>query len=136
MHANLDLDSVLVYLTPFGGDHFKLVNFDNARMAGSSVHPIFQNEKAKKQPFVSPEIADTATDASSKPNLSTAADIWSLGVLTFILRTNCLPMNREVNGSVELAAKKTIFDPEAIINSYQYARIFDQDQRDFLIKCL
>lgn len=117
MHANLDLDTVLVYLTPFGGDHFKLVNFDNARMAGSSVHPIFQNIKAKKQPFVSPEIADTSSEASSKPILSTAADIWSLGVLTFILRTNCLPMNRETHGSIELAGK-TVFDPEAIINSY------------------
>lgn len=117
MHANLDLDNVLVYLTPFGGDHFKLINFDNARMAGSSVHPIFQNIKAKKQPFVSPEIADTDSDARSKPMLSSAADIWSLGVLTFILRTNCLPMNREALGSAELS-RKTVFDPEAIINSY------------------
>ena len=28
------------------------------------------------------------------------------------------------------------FDCEGIINSPQYERIFDEDQRDFLIKCL
>jgi len=48
VHCNLDLDHIKVYLTPFGGDHFKLVDFDNSRLAGSSVHPIFQNDTAKK----------------------------------------------------------------------------------------
>jgi len=56
-----------------------------------------------------------------------------LGVITFILRTACLPMNRE---SLEVPGKVTTFDPEGIINSGQYSRIFDEDQRDFLIKCL
>ena len=48
---------------PFGGDHFRLVDFDNARIEGADVHPIFQNEKARQQPYVAPEIADTPIDA-------------------------------------------------------------------------
>ena len=133
VHCNLDLDHVLVCLTPFGGDHFKLVDFDNARVAGSSAHPIFQNEKAKKEPYVAPEIADTPLTESHKPTLSTAADIWSLGVMTFILRTACLPMNRE-NKTGDGKPKE--FDPAIIINGTQYEKIFDEDQKDFLIKCL
>jgi len=41
VHANLDMDHVLVYLTPFGGDHFRLHDFDNARQVGSEIHPVF-----------------------------------------------------------------------------------------------
>lgn len=32
IHCELDLEHVLVYLTPFGGDAFMLDNFDNARL--------------------------------------------------------------------------------------------------------
>lgn len=102
VHSNIDPDHVYVQLTPFGGDHFKLLEFDNARMAGTTTHPIFQNEVTRKQPFVAPEIADTPLDAPKKPAVTTAVDIWSLGVLTFYLLTNCLPMNREMsNGPAE-----------------------------------
>ena len=95
-HCNIDLDNVMVILAPFGGDTFKLCNWDNARCNFSRAqHPIFQNEAERKRPFVAPEIAETATDAKKKPTLSTAVDIWSLGVLTFILRTACLPLNRD-----------------------------------------
>ena len=121
--------------TPFGGDHFKLVNFDSARIKGSDVHPVFPNAKARLQPFVSPEIAETPLDARRKPELSCAADIWSLGVITFIMRSACLPMNRE-NNATPADPKAPKFDPEGIINSAQYGRIFDEDQRDFLIKCM
>ena len=41
IHCNLDLEHVLVYLTPFGGDNFMLDDFDNARLEGSDDHPIF-----------------------------------------------------------------------------------------------
>jgi len=108
VHGNLDLEHVQVFLTPFGGDQFMVTDFDNARISGSKVHPIFQSEKARTEPYVSPEIADTPIDARSKPQVTTAADIWSLGILTFIMRTNCLPMNREKSNNS--------FDPEGIIN--------------------
>ena len=39
VHCNVDPDHVMVFLTPFGGDHFRLVDFDNSRIAGSVVHP-------------------------------------------------------------------------------------------------
>ena len=55
--------------------------------------------------------------------------------MTFILRTACLPMNRE-SALTPADAKAPIFKPEDIINSGQYGRIFDEDQRDFLIKCM
>lgn len=100
---------------PFGGDHFRLVDFDNARMEGADVHPIFQNEKARQQPYVAPEIADTLIDAGKRPALTSAVDIWSLGILIFILRTNCLPMNRE-NRIRDAEGKVAPFDPESIIN--------------------
>ena len=135
VHCNLDLDNIMVMKTPFGGDHFKLVNFDSARIKGSDVHPVFPNAKARLQPFVSPEIAETPLDARRKPELSCAADIWSLGVITFIMRSACLPMNRE-NNATPADPKAPKFDPEGIINSAQYGRIFDEDQRDFLIKCM
>ena len=80
----------------------------------------------KAQPYVAPEIADTLVDARSKPRLTTATDIWSLGILTFILRTNCLPMNREKRLSSN-DAEATEFDPEGIINGVQYGKIFDED---------
>ena len=61
--------------------------------------------------------------------------------MCFVLRTNCLPLNRAGisetethNATVKKSQAK--FDPEGIINSPQYSRIFDEDQRDFLIKCL
>ena len=41
IHCNLDLDHVLVKLLPFGGDAFKLDDFDNARLEGCDFHPIF-----------------------------------------------------------------------------------------------
>ena len=53
--------------------------------------------------------------------------------MTFVLRTNCLPMNRDTPAP---KGKPRAFDPEAIVNSAQYERIFDDDQRDFLIKCM
>lgn len=109
----MDLDHVLVEKTPFGGDNFMLTDFDNARIVGSDVHPVFQSEKAKLQPYVAPEIADTPNNAARKPILTTAADIWSLGILTFIMRTNCLPMNRETK---QADGKPNPFDPESIIN--------------------
>ena len=71
------------------------------------------------QPFVAPEIADTPLDASSKPRLTTAVDIWSLGIMTFILRTNCLPMNRD--------NKEAKFDAESIVNSPQYRKLFSEE---------
>ena len=43
-------------------------------------------------------------------------------------------MNR--GSSTDSAAKAEEFDPSGIINSVQYSRIFDEDQRDFLIKCM
>ena len=114
IHCRVDAENVLVYKTPFGGDHFKLVNFDNARIAGSEVHPIFDKPTERLHPVVAPEIADTAHDAKRKPQLTAAVDIWSIGVLTFILRTACLPMNRES------ASKGQKFDAEAIVNAPQY----------------
>lgn len=134
VHCNLDLDSVMVFKTPFGGEHFKLVNFDNARLVGSEVHPVFNSPKDRKEPIVSPEIADTPHDAKRKPELSPAADIWSIGVLCFILRTACLPMNRKNTSLIKASPKpdgttKTPnkFDVDGIINSPQYAKIFDED---------
>lgn len=44
-------------------------------------------------------------------------------------------MNRE-NRIRDAEGKVAEFDPESIINGLQYERIFDDDQRDFLIKCL
>lgn len=44
-------------------------------------------------------------------------------------------MNRE-NRQSSPDGKLVEFDCEGIINSPQYERIFDEDQRDFLIKCL
>lgn len=41
IHCNLDQDSVVARMMPFHGDAFKLVNFENARMIGSKVHPVF-----------------------------------------------------------------------------------------------
>ena len=120
-------------MTPFGGEHFRLTNFDNARIVGSEIHPIFESPKARLHAVVPPEIADTPLDAKRKPQLTTAVDIWSLGVLIFIMRTACLPMNRDTTHAV---AKAQTFDAEGIINSSQYSRIFDEDQRDFLIKCM
>ena len=46
--------------------------------------------------------------------------------MTFILRTNCLPMNREKRLSSN-DAEATEFDPEGIINGVQYGKIFDED---------
>ena len=60
--------------------------------------------------------------------LTTAVDIWSLGVLVFVLRTNCLPLVRD--------SQNKKFDLEGIINSQQYHKVFDEDTRDFLSKCL
>ena len=126
----------MVILAPFGGDTFKLCNWDNARCNFSNAkHPIFQNEAERKRPFVAPEIAETAPDAEKKPTLSTAVDIWSLGVLTFILRTACLPLNRD-SQTGEGDDNSGKFDPKDIVNSPQYSRIFDDDQKDFLIKCM
>jgi len=48
IHCNLDLDHVLCKMMPFGGDHFRVVDFDNARLVGANVHPVFQNEKARQ----------------------------------------------------------------------------------------
>ena len=39
-----------MYLTPFGGDTFMLDNFDNARLQGCDIPPVFQNEKQKLSP--------------------------------------------------------------------------------------
>ena len=50
IHCELDLENVLVYLTPFGGDAFMLDNFDNARLQGCDIPPVFQNEKQKLLP--------------------------------------------------------------------------------------
>ena len=44
-------------------------------------------------------------------------------------------MNREKRLSSN-DAEATEFDPEGIINGVQYGKIFDEDQRDFLIKCM
>ena len=60
--------------------------------------------------------------------LTTAVDIWSLGVLVFVLRTNCLPLMRD--------SQNKKFDLEGIINSQQYHKVFDEDARDFLSKCM
>ncbi len=35
-------------MMPFGGDHFRVIDFDNARLVGANVHPVFQNEKARQ----------------------------------------------------------------------------------------
>ena len=67
IHCRLDVENVLVYKTPFGGDHFKLVNFDNARIKGSDVHPVFESPKARLHAVVAPEIADTPLDKKRKP---------------------------------------------------------------------
>ena len=67
IHGRLDVDNVIVYKTPFGGEHFKLVNFDNARITGSEVHPLFESPKARMHPVVAPEIADTPLDQKRKP---------------------------------------------------------------------
>jgi serine/threonine protein kinase len=44
-------------------------------------------------------------------------------------------MNRD-NKKDSQKGEKVDFDCESIINSPQYERIFEEDQRDFLIKCL
>ena len=67
IHCTLDLDNVMVFETPFGGHHFKLVNFDSARLVHSDVHPVFTNPKARLAPTVAPEIADTPLDAARRP---------------------------------------------------------------------
>lgn len=85
-------------------------------------------------PFVPPEIADTPLDAKSKPALTTAVDIWSLGVLAFNCKTDCLPMSRD-NQNPD-PTKRPKFDPDAIINSEQYEKIFDEDLRNFLVEAL
>ena len=54
-------------LTPFGGDHYKLVNFENARLVDSKTAPIYQTEKDRKAGWVPPEIADWPLNAATKP---------------------------------------------------------------------
>ena len=124
IHCELNLDNVLVLQSPFEGDSYKIVKFDNAKLAGTKAYPIFQSEKERKSAFVAPEIA------FPEPNgrLTYAADIWSLGMIALNLRTAEIPDFRDGSTS---QGEDTF--PESIINSEKYSRLFDANERDFLI---
>jgi serine/threonine protein kinase len=89
VHGDIKLDNVLIKHTETGHYATKLIDFDNCFVAGDTPEP---EETVGDAVFLSPELAAHICGAAPTGTVSTASDIFALGVLFALYLTGAEPV--------------------------------------------
>jgi serine/threonine protein kinase len=78
VHGDLKLDNILLQKSPDGGFLAKVIDFDSSYVVGS---PPSSEEILGDPPYYSPELLDYIQGRSTPDSLTTASDMFSLGIV-------------------------------------------------------
>lgn len=78
VHSDLKLDNILLQKGPDGGFLAKVIDFDSSYVVGS---PPPHEEILGDPPYYSPELLDYIQGHGAGPSLTTASDMFSLGIV-------------------------------------------------------
>jgi serine/threonine protein kinase len=78
VHGDLKLDNILLQKSPDGGYLAKVIDFDSSYVVGS---PPPSEEILGDPPYYSPELLDFIQERGTPATLTTASDIFSLGIV-------------------------------------------------------